>query len=67
MHIERATLDDWLNAITVRGPADGYDAPGDFAGWYIVLGPNGPLALLPTFMGAYRFRLDYINRKLNEE
>lgn len=61
-----STLDEWLEAVTVHDPYmwENDTGPKD---WYAVSSDEygGIFAYFRDMVDAYRFRLDYINRKLN--
>lgn len=60
------TLDDWLDAVSVHAPAMWENELGP-VGWYAVSvdDEGGIVAYFRDSTDAYRFRLDYINRRLN--
>jgi hypothetical protein len=65
---QRMTLDDWLDAVTVREPrinSPSYAESGDPNDWWAVSTAYGDLARFRDETDAYRFRLDYINRRMN--
>ncbi len=64
------SLDDWLADVSVLEPYDRVAAveSGNTAwpdGWWAVTDNHGCIAYFRNAVDAFRFRLDYINRKLN--
>lgn len=57
-------LDEWLEAVSVHEPCDGVNGPW---GWHGVSDDDdgGFIAYFRNEVDAFRFRLDYINRKMN--
>jgi hypothetical protein len=59
-------LDDWLEAVSVHSPGMWHNDKGPLD-WYAVSvdDEGGIVAYFRDETDAYRFRLDYINRKMN--
>lgn len=57
-------IEDWLDSISVLAPGqwENDEGPKD---WWAVCNDDGIFAYFGTEVDALRFRLDYINRKLN--
>jgi hypothetical protein len=67
---QRMTLDDWLDAVTVHDPDGRKDTPNPKnwpKDWWGVSAADqgGILAYFANETDAYRFRLDYINHRMN--
>lgn len=63
-------LDYWLDNVTVSEVDDYHNEVNDFGlnalhDWFMVCDETGVNAYFSTESAALRFRLDYINRKLN--
>lgn len=58
------SLDDWLEAVQVHDPGmwENEDGP---KGWWAVSNEDGIIAYFGDEVSAFRFRIDYINRKIN--
>jgi len=64
--MRKKDLDYWLEEIAVLAPGMWYNNTFDTIGdWYAVSDTIGIIAYFEKEVDAYRFRLDYINRKLN--
>lgn len=57
-------LDDLLEDVSVLAPGMWDNETGP-KGWYAVTNDDGIIAYFGREADAFRFRLDYINRKLN--
>lgn len=55
---------DWLDSIQVCAPGMWENETGP-AEWFAVVNDEGIIAYFGDEMDALRFRLDYINRKMN--
>ena len=67
---DKQTLDYWLDNVTVSEVDTYHDEANDsklkgILGWFMVCDEDGVNAYFSTESAALRFRLDYINRKLN--
>lgn len=57
-------LNDWLEAVQVISPHMWENETGP-VGWFAVSNDDGIIAYFGQEVDAFRFRLDYINRKMN--
>lgn len=57
-------MNELLDAIAVMAPGMWANEEGP-AGWYAVCNEEGIIAYFEDETDAFRFRLDYINRRLN--
>lgn len=62
--LNKTSLESWLESVSVIDPAQWENDEGP-KGWFAVSNDEGIIAYFGSEVDAFRFRLDYINRKLN--